>query len=66
MCSGSCCGLDETVNLSDEDFRRIHETIRATDFWLADMRRYLYRNVACEFRKSLKDFSKMLDVPGWS
>jgi hypothetical protein len=31
-----------------------------------DMRRYLYRNVACEYRKSLRDFHQMPNVPGWS
>jgi hypothetical protein len=33
---------------------------------MADMRRYLYRNVACEYRKDLADFSKMPDLPGWA
>lgn len=31
-----------------------------------EMRRYLYRNVACEFRKGLRDFSHMPDLPGWA
>jgi len=30
-----------------------------------EMRRYLYRNVACEYRKVLSDFHKMPDIPGW-
>jgi len=30
------------------------------------MRRYLYRNVACEYRKGFADFSKMPDLPGWA
>jgi|GEM_PF-6341169 len=34
--------------------------------FIADMRRYLYRNVACEYRKGFKDFSKMPNVPGWA
>jgi len=33
---------------------------------MADMRRYLYRNVACEYRKGFVDFSKMPDLPGWA
>jgi len=33
---------------------------------MADMRRYLYRNVACEYRKGFADFSKMPDLPGWA
>lgn len=31
-----------------------------------DMRRYLYRNVAMEYRKSFVDFHKMPDLPGWA
>jgi hypothetical protein len=31
-----------------------------------EMRRYLFRNVACEFRKTLADFHQMPDLPGWS
>jgi len=31
-----------------------------------EMRRYLYRNVACEFRKGFADFLKMPDLPGWA
>jgi len=34
--------------------------------YMADMRRYLYRNVACEYRKGFADFSKMPDLPGWA
>ena len=30
-----------------------------------EMRRYLYRNVACEFRKAFSDFHQMPDLPGW-
>jgi len=31
-----------------------------------EMRRYLFRPVACEYRKSLAGFSKMPDLPGWA
>ena len=30
-----------------------------------ELRRYLYRNVACEFRKAFSDFNQMPDLPGW-
>ena len=30
-----------------------------------EMRRYLFRNVACEFRKTFAEFHKMPDLPGW-
>lgn len=36
------------------------------DKFTSEMRRYLYRNVACEFRKGFADFHKMPAVPGWS
>jgi hypothetical protein len=31
---------------------------------IEEMRRYLYRNVACEYRKGFADFSKMPNLPG--
>lgn len=31
-----------------------------------EMRRYLFRNVACEFRENFSDFHQMPDLPGWS
>ncbi len=44
----------------------IHGSPECKDKVRDEMRRYLFRNVACEFRKGLADFSKMPDVPGWS
>ena len=34
--------------------------------YMADMRRYLYRNVACEARKISDIARHMPDVPGWA
>jgi hypothetical protein len=31
-----------------------------------EMRRYLYRNVAAEYRKSLSDFHHIPHIPGWT
>jgi hypothetical protein len=31
-----------------------------------DMIRHLFSRVSCEFRKGLKDFHKMPNVPGWT
>ncbi len=31
-----------------------------------EMRRYLYRNVAAEYRKAFTDFHQMPDLPGWA
>ena len=36
------------------------------DTFTSDMRRYLFRNVAAEYRKGLDNFHKMPQVPGWS
>jgi len=63
MCSA---GSADEVKVSDQDLRIINETIRETDCHLADLRRYLYRNVACEARK-LSDIARhMPQIPGWS
>lgn len=65
-CSGAgSCGADE-VHCTEEDFRAMHETIDEIDRWMADMRRYLYRNVACEAQKLSGLEKHMPDVRGWT
>ena len=41
-------------------------TIDEIDRNIAEMRRYLYRNVACEHRKSSDAARHMPDIPGWT
>lgn len=66
MCGGGgSCGADE-VQCTEEDFRVMNETIRKTGAWHADLRRLLYRNVACEHRKVSDIVRHMPDVPGWA
>ncbi len=59
------CGADE-VHLSDEDLCRINETIREIDCRFEELRRFLYRNVACEARKSSDIARHIPQIPGWS
>jgi hypothetical protein len=65
MCgSGGSCGSDE-VHCTDEDFREMHETIAKIDCNIAEWRRYLYRNVACEARKTSDLYRHIPNLPGW-
>jgi hypothetical protein len=41
------------------------EIISPVYLTVSDMLRYLYRNVACEYRKGFEDFHKMPNLPGW-
>ena len=65
MCgSGASCGADE-VHCTARDFQVMHETIRETDCRLADLRRFLFRNVACEHRKTSDIARHVPNIPGW-
>ena len=59
LCSGSCPSESE---LPGETCKGCSEVESGRE----EMRRYLYRNVACEYRKGFADFSKMPDLPGWA
>ena len=58
---------NDCLSCDNENLGEPAPCLRSCDHRAAmiDMRRYLFRNVACEYRKGFADFSKMPDLPGW-
>ena len=68
MCTqGGSCGSTTQADYSLEALEQMDQTIMEIDRWMADMRRYLFRNVACEARKS-DDLEKhrLFILRGWT
>lgn len=59
------CGESEFADPCTDDVMSPCYGCIAGERFKADMLRYLFRNVSCEYRKSLKDFHHMPDLPGW-